>query len=325
VITFRKLKIPCGKPQGILMQGIIFYHIRSLDPAVNRREYARYPFKLLVIIFLAAIFPSCQKPLSQSDTKLRILTTTAPIYCFTLNIAGDAAVVENLLPSTVDPHEYALDPTDMRRIENADAVIKNGVNLEGWLDKIISSASKNITVVDTSLGIEIINNNPHIWLSPRNVIIQVKNIAEALAKIDPSHGNVYKGNAERYIQRLKTLNAEIQGEVGKLERKGFVAFHSAFLYFAKDYGLKQLAVIQESPEKEPSPKHIAAVINTIKAENMKAIFSETGITSKIVDTIAKDLNLQVYSLDTMEKGEIYPEWYEDRTRANLAVLKEVLK
>jgi len=258
--------------------------------------------------------------------RLKVLTTFAPLYCFAINITGDLADVENLLPLGVGPHEYSFSPLDIKKVTEAQVIIKNGVNLENWLDKLIASAGKKkLIIVDTSSGIEVINNNPHIWLSPRNVIIQVKNITEALVKIDPAHGNVYKGNAEKYIQRLQTLDAEIHVKIGKLERKGFVVFHSAFLYFAKDYGVKQLAVIQESPEKESSPKHIADVIKTIKTENVKAIFSETGVTSKIVDAIAKDLNLQIYSLDTLERGEIYPEWYEDRIRANLAVLRKALK
>lgn len=281
-------------------------------------------FLLISIIFFIG-FSACQRPQHHPQTKLRILTITAPIHCFALNIVGDAATVENLLPSMVDPHEYSLGPADMRRIENADVVIKNGVNLEGWLDKIISNNSRQITIIDTSSGIEIINNNPHIWLSPRYAGIQVKNIVEALVRIDPLHGNMYKENAEKYIQRLSVMDAEIQSEVSKLRRKEIVAFHPAFLYFARDYGIKQLAVIRESPEKEPSPKHIVDIIRIIKAWNVKAIFSEKGVTSRTIETIAKDLNLQVYNLDTLERGEVSPEWYEERMRWNLGVLKEALK
>ena len=259
------------------------------------------------------------------ERKLKVLTTIAPLYSFTKNITGDFADVDNLLPSGVGPHEYSFSPLDVKKIIRADVLIKNGVNLESWMDKLIASAGKEkLIIVDTSSGVKIMNNDPHIWLSPKNAIIQVENITNALVKIDPGHSEAYKNNAENYIQQLKTLDKEIREEVNKLKQKEFVAFHSAFLYFAKDYGLKQAAVIQEYPEKEPSPKHIAFVINTIRAAGIKAIFSEPQISPKIVEAIAKDLNLQVYSLDTLETGTPYPEWYEDKIRANLAVLKKAL-
>jgi len=283
-------------------------------------------FLPLGIIFFSVSFFACQQPQHQPHTKLKILTTFAPLYCFTINITGDLADVENLLPSGVGPHEYSFSPADIKKITGAQVIIKNGVNLESWLDKLIdvSTGRKNPYIVDASAGVEIINNDPHIWLSPRNAIIQIKNIMNALTKTDPEHSKEYTENAERYIHRLKALDMEMQEEIGKWKRKEFVAFHSAFLYFARDYGLKQAAVIQEFPEKEPTPKHIADVINTIKASGTTAIFSEPQTSHKIVNSIAKDLNLQIFGLDTLETGTLHPTWYEDKMRSNLSVLKKAL-
>jgi ABC-type Zn uptake system ZnuABC Zn-binding protein ZnuA len=275
---------------------------------------------------------SCKQPDLQStneskqrEKKLKILTTIAPLYSFTVNITGNLAQVDNLLPSGAGPHEYAFSPADIKKIMESDILIKNGINLESWLDNVIESSGKEkLTIVDTSSGTEIINNDPHIWLSPKNAVTQVRNISRALIKEAPEHGETYMENAENYILRLNALDQEIYKEIKNWERKEFVAFHSAFLYFARDYGLKQAAIIQESPEKIPSPKHIADVINTIKAQGINAIFSEPRVSHKIVTSIAKDLNLQVYTLDPMETGAFYPAWYEDTMRANLSVLKKVL-
>jgi len=92
----------------------------------------------------------------------------------------------------------------------------------------------------------------------------------------------------------------------------------------RDYGLKQVASIQEFPEKQPTPRHITDVMNIIKKSGIKTIFSEPQFPHKIVDVIAKDLNLKVFSLDTLETGEPYAGWYEDKMRANLEVLKKAL-
>jgi len=287
---------------------------------------------ILLIIALLAIFSACQQPTpttQRSEKKLRISTTIAPLYCFTINITGDLAEVENLLPSGVGPHEYSFTPQDVRKVALAQVLIKNGANLEDWLDDLITSVNKkNLTIIDTSAGIEIIDEDPHIWLSPRNAIIQVRNITKALINIDPEHSKRYKENAENYIQRLKTLDKEIKDEVKTWRRKEFIAFHSAFLYLARDYGLKQVAVIQEYPAKEPTPKHIAKVIKTIKARGIKAIFSEPRVSHKIVNTLANDLNLQVFTLDTLETGnplQIRPEWYEENIKENIITLKKALK
>lgn len=262
------------------------------------------------------------------NKKLRVLTTIAPLYSFAKNITGDAASVENLLPSGTAPHEYSLSPGDLIKIAQAQIIIKNGIGLETWLDKLISDQSSSSggkpIVVDSSSSINVINSDPHIWLSPRNAIIQVKNITESLIKADPVNRSIYRKNADDYLKRLEDLDREIMAIIGKIEKKEFVPLHSAFLYFAKDYGLRQAAVIQEFPDKEPTPGHIADVINIIRTHNIKFIFSEPGVSSKIVEMIARDLKLQVFTLDTLETGILSPEWYEERMRANVEVLKTAL-
>ncbi len=299
------------------------------------------PIFFAVVIMLLALW-SCQKngpDLSgkarlkgpRASEKLRILTTIAPLYSFTKNIAGDAADVENLLPSGAGPHDFSLSPLDAKKVTDAHVLVINGVSLESWLDKVIDFADAHKTVegkliiVDTSKGVGVMHKDPHIWLSPLNAIIQVRNISNALIKADPRNSDIYAANAEAYIIRLSNLDREISDEIKTWGKKEFVAFHSAFGYFARDYGLHQAAVVQETPETEPSPRHIASVIKTIKSKGIKSIFTETQASHKIISSLATDLGLKVFSLDTLEKGSPGIEWYEERMRANVAVLKEALK
>ncbi|MCK5504679.1 MAG: zinc ABC transporter substrate-binding protein, partial [Thermodesulfovibrionia bacterium] len=240
----------------------------------------------LVIICLIAGLQACRQSVTEKSEKLRILTTIAPLYSFTKNIAGDLADVDNLLPSGAGPHECSFSPADIVKVSRSNVLIKNGVDLESWLDKLMISAQtgkKEIVIADTSSGVEIIDNDPHIWLSPVNAVIQVKNIRDCLVKADPGNSETYRENAGLYIKRLKALDREIRDEVRTWKQREFVALHPAFTYFTKDYGLKQAAVIQETPEIEPSPKHIIDVIKTIEAAGIKAIFSESRASHKIVD------------------------------------------
>lgn len=292
-------------------------------------------FKTAIILVLFLSVAACKGPVAQPSGKLRILTTIAPLYSFTKNIAGDAALVDNLIPSGVGPHEYSLSPGDARKVAETQILIINGVNLEAWLHKLTGSVEdirqasqdkkEKLVIVNTSIGVDIISNDPHIWLSPKNAVIQVKNIRDALIRADPVNIETYSGNAAEYIRRLEILDREIKAEVTAWKMKEFVAFHPAFEYFARDYGLEQAAVIQETPEIEPSPQHIAQVIETIKSKGIKAIFTEPQFSHKIVSSIAGDLNLQVYSLDTLETGSFSKGWYENTMRANVKVLKKVLE
>jgi zinc/manganese transport system substrate-binding protein len=278
---------------------------------------------------------ACQQPVTHTSGKLRVLTTIAPLYSFTRNVVGDLARVDNLIPSGVGPHEYSLSPADARNVAGANVLVTNGINLETWLQTLTSTAegvrktstsrAHELIVVDTSAGIEVVGKDPHIWLSPDNAILQVKNIRDAMINADPDNGQTYRKNTVIYIQRLVNLDNEIRDEIKTWKTKEFVAFHSAFTYFARDYGLEQVAVIQERPEIEPSPKHIAHVIKTIKSKGIRAIFTDPLFSHKIVTSLAKDLNLEIYSLDTLETGSLSKEWYEDSMRSNLAILKKALK
>lgn len=290
------------------------------------------------IVIVALSFSACKQaplgdkrpPKAKNDSRLKVLTTIAPLYSFTKSIAGDFIILENLLPSGVGPHGYSLSPEDARKIMDAGILIKNGVGLEEWMSKLINSAnefredSEKLLVVDTSEDVDIIDNDPHIWLSLRNAVLQVKNIEAALAKADPENAEAYKKNAAEYISRLKTLDLEIAESVEKWKVKEFVTFHSAFSYFAMDYGLKQSSVLEGSPEAHPSPGHIAEIMNKIRESGINVIFSEPDASHKIMDSIAGDLGLRMYSLDTLGTGDLGPGWYISRMRENLETLNKAL-
>ena len=287
---------------------------------------------IVVVIFSLSLFACTQSgPVTgKTDNRLKVVTTIAPLYSFTKNIAGDSVVLENLLPSGVSPHEYSLSPEDARKIVDADILIKNGVGLEDWMNNLIGSAnelradSQKLVLVDTSEGVNIIDNDPHIWLSLRNAVIQVTNIKAALVEAVPGNADEYEKNAADYIKRLEALDREITECTDKWRTKELVTFHSAFSYLAKDYGLKQSAVIEGPPEAQPSPSHIAEIMDIIKGSGTRVIFSEPDASHKIMDSIAGDLGLRIYSLDTLESGDLGPGWYITSMRANLETLNKAL-
>ncbi len=282
--------------------------------------------------FLMGIFTNDAEGPRNKDL-LRVVTTFFPLYDFTKEIAGNRVDLDILFSQT--PEVSSFSPADVQKINRADLLIKNGSNLEPVLDDLVAASdNKNIIVVDTSKGITILTTeetggygdpNPHIWLNPQNAIIQVQNIRDALAAQDPQNAEFYRQNSENYVNLLRQLDREIENEVRNFSQKDFIAFHPAFSYFAKRYGLKQAAVIEEFPGKEPAPGYISEIIQTIKNFGVRAIFSEPQFSPRIVKVIAQDLGIEVRELDPAETGDLERDSYISIMRTNLKTLKEAMK
>jgi zinc transport system substrate-binding protein len=280
-------------------------------------------------------------PVFHCSARLAILTTFAPVHCFTTNVAGDAADVSLLVPPNAGPHDYSFSPADIQKIAKADVLVLNGAGLENWLQRGIKSAGrKDLVVVDTSKGIQLITGldvlplpdvhsepdpdaggpNPHIWLSPINAIKQVENIRDALVLRDVANAEIYRANADVYVRRLKTLDDEIRTATSSFPNKNLITFHDTFPYFARDYGFNVVATFEEFPGKEPSPRAIVQLRKIISAGNVSALFSEPQYSPKAMQVIGKEFNVPVVQLDPMETGDGLKDFYERVTRKNLDAL-----
>jgi zinc transport system substrate-binding protein len=259
--------------------------------------------------------------------KLSVLTTFAPIQCFTVNVAGDTATVNMLLPPQTGPHDYAFAPSDIRKMAMADVVVFNGLGIESWLERGVRSAAKSsVLMIDTSKGIPVIREqdetgvNPHIWLSPKNAICQVLNICEGLVKRDPEHAMVYRSNTIRYIERLKQLDHDLRATTDLLPNKVLITFHDSFAYLAQEFGLKVAATFEAFPGKEPTPLEIKKLREAIQQNGVKALFYEPQYSSHSIESVAQEFRLRVGELDPMETGDGAPDFYENEMRKNIEAL-----
>jgi zinc transport system substrate-binding protein len=277
----------------------------------------------------------------EGSSRLAVLTSFAPIHSLTLNVAGDAADVSVLIPPATGPHDYSFSPSDLAKIARADVLILNGVGLESWLDKGVKAAGKpDLRIVDSSRGIDLITGiqmrnlagtksepdpdaggpNPHIWLSPRNAIQQVKNICEGLAASDPQNAQVYRNNADAYVHRLMILDDDIRAATSSLPNKTLITFHDTFPYFARDYGFTVAATFEEFPGKEPSPRAIKQLREIIESAHVAALFSEPQYSAKAMQVFAQEFKIPVVQLDPMETGNGGRDFYERVMRKNLETL-----
>ncbi len=239
--------------------------------------------------------------------RLLVTASIAPLADFARQVGGDHVQVITLVPPGASPHTLELTPSQVEQVARARLLVLNGVGLEYWADKLVQSAGNpNLVVVDTSQGIQILGGdadepggNPHIWLDPANAVVQVEHIRDALIQADPAHADDYQASAESYIDELRTLDQEIAGEVATWSDWQFIAFHPAWVYFARRYGLEQAAVIQRSPGREPSPVEVAHIIETARRIGARAIFAEPQFSPKVAQTIAEESGTQVLFLDPL--------------------------
>lgn len=260
--------------------------------------------KTIVILILIVLVIGCvEQP--KSSGKINVVTTFYPLYEFSKRIGGEKADVSILVPAGAEPHDWEPGPKDIIKIESAEIFVYNGAGLEPFVNEIIKRIeSRKLIVVDSSEGIELIKEegatDPHIWLDPMLAKHQVEAIEKAFIKADPQNSDYYRANAQALKQELDALDTGISKELASAKKKVFISSHSAFSYFAKRYGLNQIAIAGISPDIEPSPAKIAEIVRFAKENGVKYIFFETLVSPKLSETIAKEVGAQALVLNPIE-------------------------
>lgn len=275
-----------------------------------------------ITLLCTALLAGCSQSTTASNTvekndgSFRIVTSFYPIYITTANIVNgvDGVEIVNMTkPQTGCLHDYQLTTDDMKTLDRADAFVANGAGMEAFLDKIIQER-KNMVVIDASQGIELLKDaekntkneagdNPHVWLSITDAIQQTDNIASQLAAADPKHADAYKANAAAYIDKLKALQKKLHAELDNLPHRDIVTFHEAFPYFAKEFNLNIIKVIQQEPGSEPSPSELQETIEEINKLPVKVLFTEPQYSPAAAETISRETGAKIYTLDPVVTGE----------------------
>ncbi len=286
-----------------------------------------------LLCLILALLPGCGAQPPSPPGQIKVAASIPPLADFVRQVGGQRVVIETLVPPGASVHTYEPSPQQARFVAEADVLVLNGVGLEFWADDVVDAAGNaQLLVVDTSQGIAILQEeekghttgNPHVWLNPRHAIVQVEHIRDALSQADPAHRDEYARNAQAYVAQLESLDKEIEAEVHGWAHREFISFHAAFAYFAQRYGLKQAAIIEESPGKEPSPDYLAQVVDIARRLPARAIFAEPQLSPKVARTIAEESGKQVIILDPLG-GVAGRETYVELMRYNVAQMAEALK
>jgi len=245
-----------------------------------------------------------------TSAKVHVVTTTPVLTDFTRNVGGDAVDVYSVLKSNVDPHDYEPTPADLEAVADADVVVKNGVGLEKWFEDTIQSAEPKGTIVDASTGVSLRHEDggdadPHIWQDPRNAEIMVANITHALAAAAPAQAAGFEQRAAAYTAELAALDADVAGQIATLVNKKLVTNHDAFGYYVDRYGLDFVGAVVPSfdSQAELSQRDINDLVAAVKAQGVKAIFSESSLPPKAAEAIAKEAGVKVVEGDGALYGD----------------------
>jgi len=288
-------------------------------------------------LIVAGFFIACMlafAPSAGAADPFRVLTSFLPMEIFTRNVVGDApgVTVVSMLPASMGcPHDYALTPGDMKKIASADLFVVNGYGMEEFLGEPVLRANPKIRIAETARAVPPIHGghghgdvNPHTWVSPRNAILQVREIEKALSTARPASAGAFRRNADAYISRLSALAEEFETAAKTFRRRNIVTFHNVFDYLARDLGLTVVGEIETAPGQEPSAGEIRNLSRTIRERKVPAVFSEPQYSPKLSEALAREAGVPVRVLDPVATGSPALTAYEDVMRRNLATLTEAL-
>lgn len=303
-----------------------------IDVNIHRKQII---MKKLILLFLAVllILSGCSAE-SPSD----VVATTLPVYDFTVYLCqGTGLEVTQLVTESVSClHDYTLQVSQMRAVENAELVIMNGAGLENFLHDVIEDKGP---VVDASAGIELIcpesghdhghdhdhghshESDSHIWLSPENAMVMASNICDGLSRQYPGYANTFKNNLSSLLEELQFLQKYGEDALRNLSCREIITFHDGFAYFAKSFGLTILEAVEEESGSEASAKELIHLTQLVEEHDLPAIFTEVNGSVSAASVISAETGAKVFALDMAMAGESYFE----AMYHNIDTIKEALE
>lgn len=303
--------------------------------------------KTLIFLTLILALASCNKATNLEtnidwNTKKIITSSIVPISSIVWYIGGDNFEINTVVPAWASPHTFELKPEQMIKLEKSDLIFTIWIWLDSFLDKSIEN--KNTVVLSNFVQLqkwwehtdEHENENdtknietplefdPHIWLSSTNASLIAEKIFEELTKLDFDNKEIYKANLANFNNELDNFTWEFSDFKKDKKMKSFIVFHDAYNYLFDDLKIDQSKkiVFEKTPGKEPSSKEFKELIDTIKKNNIKIIFKEPQLSSKIVDVLKSDYGLQVLQLNPLWDDDT-KDAYMQNYKNNLETLKNI--
>ena len=276
---------------------------------------------LLTAVFVAAPWQTVWGEVEPS--RITVFVSILPQSYFLERIGGDRVRVEVLVGEGQSPHTYEPTPKQMARLSEARALFLIGVGFEKGLMKKIGQSHRSLVIVETQKGVPYRylaghdhrndghghgndragkragTPDPHIWMSPKLVQIQARNIHDALCRLDPAHKQQYATNLKAFLNELDRVDARIARSLAPVRGQKMYVFHPAFGYFADAYGLVQVPI--EIEGKEPGARQLADLIDRARADGVRVIFVQPQFSGNSASVVAKAIGGTVIPINPLSK------------------------
>ncbi|HUI27526.1 MAG TPA: metal ABC transporter substrate-binding protein [Candidatus Kryptonia bacterium] len=270
---------------------------------------------------------------ARAGATISVVATVFPIAAIVGQIGGQFVAVHTLLPAGANPHTFEPTPEQLRVMASAALIVRVGAGLDDWLARLLATSDGAAPTIAITDGLELLgpadspHGDPHVWLDP--VLVRdriVPKLVLALTNAEPQRQADFEGAATQFAAELTQLDRDIAGALQPLSHRGFVAVHPAWRYFARRYGLEEVAVIESSPGKEPSAQAIAAIIERGRARQVRVVLTEPQMTERTAVVIARELGAVVVNVDPLGGPHVpQRDSYLALMRYNLRVFEQALR
>ncbi|NUT74226.1 zinc ABC transporter solute-binding protein [Pseudomonas sp. C1C7] len=260
--------------------------------------------------------------IGQAQAEVRVLTSIKPLQLIAAAVQDGVAIPEVLLPPGASPHNYALRPSDVRKVQSVDLLYWIGPDMEGFLPRVLNGRSLPSVAVQSLPGMKLRHfaednhshaeeadehdhdHRPgsldaHLWLSPVNARVIAAKMAEDLSAADPANAPRYQSNLKAFDERLDALDLRLKKRLAGVEDKPYFVFHEAFDYFEDAYGLKHTGVFSVAAEVQPGAQHVAAMRARLQEVGKTCVFSEPPLRPRLAETLVAGLPVKLAELDAL--------------------------
>lgn len=255
---------------------------------------------------------------SQEDKRRCITVSIEPLRYLAEQIAGDEFRIVTFVPKGSSPETY--EPSPEQLVNLSGSLVYFGIGDLGfertWLDRLRQTATET-EFIDVSHGIQRLQGHehghgaahrhttdPHVWTSPANMKIIAQNICDALCRADTALAPTLQRNLCRTIGEIEAVDDSIRSMLGGVRQTTFLIYHPALTYFARDYGLHQLAI--EKDGKEPSPGHLSEIVGACLTQRVKVIFVQQEFDRRNAELIARETGTRMEQINPLAY-----EWREE--------------
>jgi zinc transport system substrate-binding protein len=260
--------------------------------------------------------------IGSAQAEVKVLTSIKPLQLIAAAVQEGVAIPEVLLPPGASPHNYALRPSDVRKVQSVDLVYWIGPDMEGFLPRVLKGRTLPSVAVQDLPGLKLRHfaedthshaeeadehdhdHRPgsldaHLWLSPINARVIASKMAADLSAADPANAARYQSNLKAFDERLDALDLRLKARLAGIANKPYFVFHEAFDYFEDAYGLKHTGVFSVAAEVQPGAQHVAAMRSRLQEVGKTCVFSEPPLRPRLAETLVAGLPVKLAELDAL--------------------------